>query len=192
MVGEQAPDIQATDVTGKAVSLRARDEGYTLVAFLRYSGCPWCNLTIHRLSLEYKRLLESGCEVIAFIQSEGTDVLDNVYRRHEVTPMFPIIADHERRFYKKYGVGTSLRAAARSVTKLPAWVEAVKTHGWKQQKVDGNVFIVPAVFLISNRTGKIVQADYGSSFYDHETFIGLYESLLFHETARPAVAPAAA
>jgi peroxiredoxin len=179
--GQKAPDFSTSDVSGRKVSLSKLDKHYVLVVFFRYSGCPWCNLAIHRLSLEYQTFQDNNCDVVAFIQSDKSDIIDNIYERHSVKPMFPVIADHQRQFYQLYGVTTSVKAAARSITKIPAWVHAVKKHGFKQRTIDGNLFLVPASFLVDNRTHKIVQANYGSNFYDTNTFIDLYESILFKE-----------
>ncbi len=179
--GQTAPDFNARDVSGHKVSLGKIDARYVLLVFLRYSGCPWCNLAIHRLSLEYPRFKEHDCAVVAFIQSNKSDIISNIYKRHTVKPEFPIIADHAREFYKLYGVGTSLAAAARSITKIPAWVHAVKDHGFKQPKIDGNLFLVPASFLVDRRNGKIVKASYGADYYDEEAFIDIYQSVFFNE-----------
>ena len=181
VVGDMAPDFTARDVDGNAIRLYDIDSKHILVVFFRYSGCPWCNLAIHRLSLEYKTLQENDCAVVAFIQSDKTDVIDNIYNRHVVKPEFPIVADYEQQYYRLYGVTASIKAAVRSITKLPAWVHAVKDHGFKQGKMDGNFFLVPASFVVNGRTKKIEKAMYGESFYDPEAFIGIYDKLFFNE-----------
>ncbi len=55
-VNHIAPKFRVVDVFGRNINLTDYTEGYSLLVFLRYSGCPWCNLAIHRLSLEYERL----------------------------------------------------------------------------------------------------------------------------------------
>lgn len=179
--GDTAPDFTTTDVHGDKIRLHNIDSEHILVVFFRYSGCPWCNLAIHRLSLEYKNLRENDCSVVAFIQSDKTDVIDNIYNRHVVKPPFPIIADHDKKFYGMYGVTTSLTAAVRSITKIPDWMHAVKDHGFSQTKMDGDVFLVPAAFLVNGRTKKIEKASYGSSFYDHDLFLDIYDLVYYKE-----------
>jgi peroxiredoxin Q/BCP len=181
VAGQTAPNFSARDVTGQKISLKSITARHILLVFLRYSGCPWCNLAIHRLSLEYPTFQEHDCEVIAFVQSDPSHIISNIYDRHTVPPAFPIIADHARTFYNLYGVGTSLKAAARSIDKIPAWVHAIKKHGFKQTQIDGNLFLVPASFLIDGRTRKIVQVNYGANFYDTEPFIEIYQSIFFKE-----------
>lgn len=179
--GDTAPDFNAVDVLGKHIRLSDYKKHPLLLVFLRYAGCPWCNLAIHRLAMEYRMLKAEKCEVIAFIQSTDEQVQKNIYERHEVKPTFSIIADHEKEFYTLYGIKSSKKAAIKSIKSIPHWVHAVKDHGFKQTEIDGDLFLVPAAFLISSRTQKIVKADYGTSFYEFESFLNFYESLTFHE-----------
>lgn len=180
-VGQEAPDFQAIDVHGKKIKLSLVDNHYILLVFFRYSGCPWCNLAIHRLTLEYPTLKENNCEVIAFVQSAKRDIESNIYDRHVIRPDFSIIADHERRFYDMYGVNNSVLAAARTITKLPIWIHSIRRQGYKQQSVDGNLFLVPASFLIDGRSHKVIKVIYGSSYYENEAFLDIYKSVFFKE-----------
>ena len=178
-IGDTAPDFTVKDVMGKKVELKSYHPKSVLVVFLRYSGCPWCNLALHRLSMEYDLLVKNNCEVIAFIQSSAENVQENIYKRHAHRPAFPIIPDQERKIYKKYGVSNSIKAAAKSITRIPYWVHAVREQGFKQKKIDGDFFLVPAMFLVSGHSGKILLASYSKSFYDHQTFTDVYEKLGF-------------
>lgn len=176
-----APDFTAKDVFGKTVKLSAKTRGYTLLAFLRYSGCPWCNLAIHRLSLEHKRLKELNCRIVAFVQSDASSIKENIYDRHQPRPQFPIIADDVMKYYKLYDVNVSVASTLGTITKIPYWLESVHKHGFKQRKMDGSLFLVPAWFLINHRTSEIVQYKKGVSFYNYETFTSIYDSLVFSD-----------
>lgn len=178
-VGDQAPLFQIKDVFGNKTSLAKNQPGAVLVVFLRYSGCPWCNLAIHRLAVESELLKKQKCSIVAFIQSSPENVLENIYKRHERRPPFPVIADQAREIYDKYGVTDSITAAGRSITEIPYWLHSVRKHGYKQTTLDGSLFLVPAMFLVSGRSGKILMASYGKSFYDHDTFTRVYEKLGF-------------
>ncbi len=180
-VGQQAPTFSVTDVEGNRIALNKIESRYILLVFFRYSGCPWCNLAIHRLSLEYPTLIENGCEVIAFVQSEKQHIIDNIYGRHTVKPEFSIVADRTRRIYELYHVRDSISAAVRTITKIPNWLHSIRKHGFNQSSVDGNLFLVPASFLIDGRTRKIIQTSYGSSYYETEAFIDIYKSVFFKE-----------
>jgi len=177
--GDTAPQFTAVDTDGNTVDLASYKGCHVMVVFLRYSGCPWCNLAIHRLTLESKLLERNGCKVIAFIQSAEDDVKANIYERHITKPPFPIIPDASMKFYKMYGVGKSLAAAAHSIKDIPYWLKSVFELGFKQTKFDGNMLVVPAMFLVSKGDQKIIKAEYSSSFYEHQTFTDVYESLTF-------------
>jgi len=178
-LNQKPPRFNTTDIFGNKVNLSDLDDNYTLLVFLRYAGCPWCNLTIHRLTLEHKRLRENKCHVIAFVQSEKEEIIKNIYDRHKIKPQFPIISDQQRVIYNKYAVKPSLRGSLGAITKIPFWVQSVKKHGYKQTSVDGNLFMVPAWFLINNRTEKIVKSKHGFSLYDQEAFIDIYDTLYY-------------
>jgi peroxiredoxin Q/BCP len=179
--GDKAPDFKVVSVHGDPVRLHGSKSNYTLVVFLRYAGCPWCNLAVHRLTLESKLLKQSNCDTIAFIQSTPENIEKNIYKRHNHKPTFPIIADQAMETYKLYGVQVGGAAGIKQYTKLPSWVHAVGKLGFRQGKVDGNLFLVPAYFLISGKTKQIVDVSYAADFYDHGTFTSIYESLNFAE-----------
>jgi peroxiredoxin len=178
---ESAPMFEAVDVLGNKVKLSGIKQNYSLLVFLRYSGCPWCNLAIHRLALEYDQMRDYDCQIIALVQSAKELIMDNIYGRHELQPQYPIIADHSMEIYKKYHVSPSVIQTIKSILNVPYWVESVSKHGFKQKKIDGNFFMVPAWFLINNRTKKIVKFQRGASFYDHESFVQIYDSLIFKD-----------
>lgn len=180
-VNQKAPIFEVMDVFGSRIRLNDYDEGYSLLVFLRYSGCPWCNLAIHRLALEYERLKKEQCHVIAFVQSDKKDIIENIYDRHRPKPPFPIIPDHEMKHYRQYGVDVSMRRSLGLIKHIPFWLESVRKHGFTQQHVDGNLFLVPAWFLVNNKTGMVVRSERGVSFYEEETFISIYESLTFKD-----------
>lgn len=175
------PNIKAKDVFGKTIEFRKLKSEYVLLVFLRYAGCPWCNLAIHRLRLEYKELTANKCEVIAFVQSDTESILKNIYERHDPKPPFSIIPDSEMVFYKMYDVKPSVAGFVRGLIKFPEWLKAHNELGFKQTEVDGKFFMVPGWFLYSNRTNKIVKQQRGISLHSHEAFLDIYESLYFKD-----------
>ena len=181
LAGQLAPNFRTHDVMGKAVSLTNHNVRFILLVFMRYSGCPWCNLAVHRLTLEYPVLQENGCEVITFIQSPAQGIIDNIYDRHARKPEFSIVADPQSTYYTKYGVTPSLTAAVNSLRLIPHWLHSVKQHGYEQPAVDGNLFMVPASFLISARTKKILKTSYRNDYYDKDAFMDIYESVFYKE-----------
>lgn len=177
-VGAVAPSFSRLDTTGRPVSLQDYKKSFTLVAFLRYSGCPWCNLAVHRLAMEHPLLKESKCEIIAFIQSSKESIEENIFNRHDVKPLFPIIADSDMETYQQYCVTTSkIRSLQHQIKHIPAWVRSVSKEGFTQTSIDGNFFLAPAVFLVSPGSQKIIRADYNADLYKHESFTAIYDSI---------------
>ena len=175
---DDAPKFKVDDLSGQKVDLSKFSNSYVLIAFLRYSGCPWCNLAIHRLALEQPLLKDSGCEIITFIQSSKSAIEKNILDRHKVTPQFPIIADPEMKIYKEYSVKPSvLKTFKHTILNIPPWVSSVYKEGYRQSKVDGKVFIAPATFLIAPGSQKIIRIDYNADLYDNSSFTKIYEAI---------------
>ncbi len=125
-------------------------------------------------------LQQNGCDVVVFVQSKPSEIIKNIYHRHKLTPPYPIIPDKEKKFYKLYHVQSSKKVFFTGQVKtLPFWLTSVGKHGFKQGKLKGDLFLVPAMFLVDSKNQKIIAAKYGSSFYDNETFTSIYESLTF-------------
>ncbi|HEX8226414.1 MAG TPA: redoxin domain-containing protein [Candidatus Saccharimonadales bacterium] len=178
--GDHAPSFSLPDSFGNIIALADYADTYVLAVFLRYASCPFCNLTIHRLSLEEKLLSQNGCKVIVFVQSGSENIQNNIHDRHGAPPLpFPIIPDPEQKYYAKYGVRTSLLAAAKSIKDIPYWLKSAFQLGFNQKAVDGNLLLVPAMFLIGPGEQRITYASYGPSFYDHRSFTEVYEQLIF-------------
>ena len=177
--GEQAPGFTCKDIFGKTIKLSSYKDNKVLICFFRYAGCPWCNLAIHRLTMSYPALAELGLKVIAFIQSEPENVKKFIYGRHDPAPPFPIIADPERKIYDLYGVDDSLSAGARSLVKLPDWLNATFAQGFKQGTIDGSTTLVPAQFLIERRSQKIYKVNYGADYYDHVPIVEIMDFAQF-------------
>lgn len=176
--GDLAPNFKRSDINGKSVSLRDYASSYVFISFLRYAGCPWCNLAIHRLAVEQELLHGNKCEVVAFIQSSESDIESGIINRHQVTPQFPIIADPSMVIYQKYFVRTSVSAGLHyEITNIPSWVQSVYKEGYKQRSINGRFFLAPAAMLISPGDQKIIRADYNADFYDHQSFTNIYDSI---------------
>ena len=115
--GMRAPQFTAVDVFGKKVTLSSNKDRYTLVVFLRYAGCPWCNLALHRLAMEQQLLKESRCDIIAFIQSSKENmIVININLRSQLflikqknsinCMMFVHRSRHSRKVLAKYRIGS--------------------------------------------------------------------------------------
>ena len=180
--GDSIPDLPLTDILGKNVVIENVSSSYVLIAFLRYSECPWCNLALHRLAMEKQLLLDSDCQIITFIQSTPDDIQKSILDKHAVRPDFTIIADPEMKIYKRFGVDPSVLGGLRHhIRHIPAWVEAVSKEGFTQKSINGEYFLAPASILVSTVTKKVVSVDYAADFYEHESFSKIYEAIAEHQ-----------
>ncbi|RYF28736.1 MAG: redoxin domain-containing protein [Chloroflexi bacterium] len=179
--GDAAPQFIVKDTTGRTIRLSDYQKGYTLIAFLRYSGCPWCNLAVHRLAMEHPLLADSDCKILAFIQSSEQNIKSNIFDRHSVQPLFPIVADSSMQTYGKYTVQPNIiDGVSYHIKHIPSWVRSVSKEGFKQESVDGNLFLAPAVFLVSPRDQILLRADYSADLYKHESFTDIYDTITNH------------
>lgn len=177
--GDKAPQFSTTDINGNQINLSDYADKKVMLAFFRYAGCPWCNLAIHRLTLEYEKLSSKGLHVIAIVQSKKENIMKNIMDRHTPQPPFPIIADPEKKLYNLYGVRPSLLKVIPSVMEIPAWLNSSTKHNFKQSTIDGSLLMVPAQFLITEKEQKIFKAHYGANFNDNISFVDLYDFLQF-------------
>jgi len=178
-VGQTAPNFNKKDIFGRNIDLSEYKDEKLLLCFFRYAGCPWCNLAIHHLTLSYPLFEKQNLKVIVFIQSKPENIKKYIIKRHNPSPKFPIIADPERTIYNLYGVDDSLNAAAKSLVKLPSWVQSTFIKGLKQGKIDGSFTLVPAQFLIGPRKLKIYKVKYGVDYYDHLPFVDVMDFAMF-------------
>ncbi|HEX8390378.1 MAG TPA: redoxin domain-containing protein [Candidatus Saccharimonadales bacterium] len=176
--GDDVPALNIGSVRGKKVRLPNPSSDYTLVVFLRFAGCPLCSLAIHRLTLESGLLAKNGCEVVAFVNSTASDIETHIYGHMQREPTFPIVADKKQHYFKQFGVMPTMAAVPFLIRTLPAWLHSAFELGYKQTTLDGDVLIVPAMFLIDKR-GVIKHTNYGVNFGKDATFTPVYEALTF-------------
>jgi len=143
--GMTAPD--RTFNTPWKQGLRLSDlakERRTYLIFLRYMGCPLCQMKISRLKEEWKRFSNADLNVVVVLQSEPENITSLV--SEEEIP-FHIACDPDESFFQLYGVmpGSIFRYATPSVIKKA--MEAKKT-GFAHGKSEGKEMQLPAVFLI--------------------------------------------
>ncbi len=163
--GDQITPIRlpATDgSTFETDSLRGRPY---LLSFLRFAGCPFCNLRIHELVRRFDELGEDFTIVAIFDSS-----LSNLKRhadRHEAP--FPILADEDNRYYREYGVEHSVAGMWKGmIFRLPTLLGAM-LKGYVPTTIKGSMTTMPADFLI-DREGIIQRAYYATDEGDHLPF----------------------
>lgn len=174
-VGDAAPTFTVVDTFGAQVIFNGPRSRSLLIAFLRYSTCPFCNLAIHRLTVEYPILQSSGIDVIAFVQSSGGNIRKHIYADHAERPPFPIIPTQSPDVYKMYAVNPTIAEAPYFLPTIPVWLDRIRKGGMESMDVDGNLFLAPALFMVSPN-GTVSLAKYKSNLYDHALFSQIYDT----------------
>lgn len=175
-VGEKAPDFQVTDMNQKSISLVDFSGHYTLLSFMRYAGCPFCDMTLIKLVERYQNFSARGLEVVTFFQSPADTIEAYVLQRQ---PPFSLVADPDRAVYDLYRIESSKVGL---VTTLPAAVgvgAALLTGKTKQGKITGDGFLMPAQFVIGPDL-TLQNVHYGTNYGDKIPFIEIETLLLTH------------
>ena len=84
---------------------------------------------------------------------------------HPTRADLPIVPDPERALYRQYGVESSLAGFAKGGLRIRELIAAL-SRGLLKFKFEGDIFIIPADFLIES-DGTIATAYYGTDIGDH-------------------------
>lgn len=183
--GARAPHFHRPSVTGEPVDLEDYRGRRLLLSFYRFSGCPFCNLRVHRLLQVLPELEADGLSVIAFFQSPAESILAEVGRQQ---PPFPIIADPEKEVYAAYGIERSGAAVARAAVRRMSDAAAALAKGFVPSKANGELALIPADFLIDEEL-IIREAYYGADIGDHLPFERIRAFLSAAKRAPAGAAP---
>jgi len=158
-----APTLSTTDVYGQPFSLTSLKGSKVLLCFMRFAGCPVCNLRVHQLLKEKDAFTERNIKVVLIYESSKENMLE--YLEGEKYP-FTFIADPENKFYKSYGLEKSWSKFFASFFK-GALGKVMKGQKLFTKKItnDGAIHRMEANFLM-DETGKIVQAHYAKFLGD--------------------------
>lgn len=159
-----APDFNTTDVFNNNISLKTYKGKKVYLAFMRFAGCPVCNLHVHSLLKQADAFKEKNIEVVLIYESSIENMRTYL---EDTTYPFTFIADPKSTLYKNYGVEKSWGKLLGSIFKgMLTKVSAGEKLFKKKPKVDGNMNRMEAEFLI-DESGKLALAHYGSFLGDN-------------------------
>ena len=145
-VGDKAPDFQfRTPWEGENKFYEAAGNRPSVLVFLRYLGCPICQIDMANLKREINLIEQKGAVLFVIIQSSPETVASAT--KKEDWP-FTIICDPKGDLFKLYHVepGSILRYMH------PAGlIMAIKAtlQGYKHGKFEGKETQLPAVFIVA-------------------------------------------
>jgi thioredoxin-dependent peroxiredoxin len=161
-VGNKAPDFSFNTPWKNNVSFyREAGDNRAVLFFLRYYGCPVCQMEMSNIRREINTLKQKGIKVFVVLQSPPSTLTSLL---HEEDWPFTIISDPLGDIFHLYHVEPG------GIFKYmhPAGlVEAVKavSKGFKHGKFEGKETQMPAVFTVSSEK-TITFAHYGTNVGD--------------------------
>ncbi len=160
--GMKAPNFIYDTISRQSLDFYKTSRGKrSVLFFLRYTGCPICQMKIGEILRDHETFRTSGLDVYVVLQSGPSSVKEGLAGS---TVPFSIICDPEEKIFALYGVapGNIFQYLAPSVI-----IKAMKASraGFKHGKKEGKEMQLPAVFIV-NGEGKIDYAYYGKNIGD--------------------------
>ena len=159
--GAEAPSLITNDFLGDVVNLESLRGRPVLLSFYRYASCPICNLRVHSVINSFPQWSGKRLAVVGVFQSPKESITQYVGRQDAP---FPIVADPDMVFYKRFGVESKWRGLL-SMRVIAAAMQAFR-KGFMPGRPDGPMHRTPADFLIDAQ-GIISVAHYGRDIDDH-------------------------
>jgi thioredoxin-dependent peroxiredoxin len=161
-MGMVAPNFTYDTISEQSLDFYTTVRGKKAVLFfLRYAGCPVCQMKIREILHDYKEFSAARLEVYVVLQSVPSSVKEGLAG---ATVPFTIICDQEEKIFGLYGVapGNIFQYLAPSVL-----MKALKASrsGFRHGKKEGKEMQLPAVFIV-NGDLKIDYAYYGKNIAD--------------------------
>jgi len=158
--GDVAPVIAANTIHGKPVDLPDPMSRYVHLQFRRFAGCPVCNFHLLTMSRRQAEIAAAGIRQVVFFHSSREEML-----KYQAQLPFDCVADASKKYFKAFGVETSVRALLnpRVFWSGLRWVLAT---GRFYRRAENGILGLPADFLVDAQ-GRIVACKYGAHADDH-------------------------
>jgi thioredoxin-dependent peroxiredoxin len=144
--------LKLSDFTGKKT---------TVLMFLRYIGCPICQMKIAELKKEFGRFENNGAHLLVVLQSTPANISAMI---SEKDMPFVIVCDPGERIFTLYGVKPGSIFGYVTPTTIVRAIKATRL-GFRHGKYEGNEKQLPATFII-DKGRKVRYAYYGKNVAD--------------------------
>ena len=160
--GAAAPDFTFDTPWKKGEKLSGfTKKGTTVLMFLRYMGCPICQMKIAELKKEFPLFKKRGVSLLVVLQSTPENITPMISQKDMP---FVIVCDPHERLFTLYGVRPGSIFGYVTPTTIVRAVRAT-LQGFKHGKYEGNEKQLPATFII-DKGGKVKYARYGKNVAD--------------------------
>ena len=133
----------------------------TVLRFLRYYGCPVCQLELAELIENYDRFEALEVNLFVVMQSAGT-VVASALEKEQIP--FPLICDPEQKLYHALEIG-NVRKFLYPTRRLFQQCLKVLKKGIRHGAYEGNEKQAPAMFILDEDM-KVIFAQYGKNYVD--------------------------
>ena len=164
-VGDKAPDFQFDTPWRSSQDFYAAVQNQDAVlVFLRYHGCPVCQMEMANLRREIELFNQKKARVFVFLQSSTATLLPLL---KEGDWPFDIVCDPQGKIFELYAVGTGKLFQYLHPAALVAACKAT-CRGFMHRKFEGKETQLPAAFIVkSDKTIKYLH--YGQNVSDVPT-----------------------
>lgn len=170
---EPAPDFSVADHLGRPVNLTSlRESGRVVLVFLRYVGCPVCQMRFHELQASRAQYESRGARLVVVIQSDAAAL-----RAHHAKRPFDltVLPDPGKELFSLYGVERATWGEYAAPAALGRAAKATLAGYW-HGRFDGDERQKPADFVI-DRDGRLLFVNYGRHIADNATDRVLWDVL---------------
>lgn len=163
-VGQPLPDLDAVPASGGKTTLHQLAGGKkTMFLFLRYSGCPLCQLDMHELKEHYAFIEETGGQLIVILQSDPAKLAAQLDLSGGLP--YPVICDPDRTLYQALAVFPAVSQMDLMGPKLMDKMALVALQGISHGEYEGDEMQLPAAFAVDERN-ILIYVHYGQGLGD--------------------------
>ena len=146
-VGEKALDFTFNTIFEKDLKFSdvVKKADKTIVHFLRYYGCPTCQLDIRDYMKLIDKIEEKNAQVYVVLQSKPEILIAAL--GEEKLP-FDIICDPDQEIYKLYDIGSLTDRSLVDMDKMKGKIERIKELGIEHGEYEGNEQQLTAIFVV--------------------------------------------
>lgn len=163
-IGGQMPEFIFDTPFEKQLSLRQETKGKrTALIFLRYYGCPLCQLDMAGYAADYGQVEALGAQLMIVLQSEPQGIADQLKDSH--TLPYRIICDPQKRLYEELAINPAHTREEMAGPNTMAKIEKAKAAGYQHGAYEGEELQLPAAFVI-DENNVVCYAHYGKTVDD--------------------------
>lgn len=161
---QAAPDFERPDFTGRRVRLSALTASGRRVAlvFLRYIGCPVCQMRFWELDRRRGDYEALGAELMVVVQSDAARLAE--YHRAKPFSLI-VLPDADKTLYDLYGVGRATWGQYAAPAALKSALKATFS-GHLHGRFDGDERQLPGDFVIDS-DGRFLMTRVGEHIADN-------------------------